>query len=347
MAIERTQLGGILRLGRARKRRWLTGAIACGLVLPWLEAASPRSGEGRGPDLDLQIIRTEGPGAGTPASPEPLPGPTSSSSPAPPRVASVSNRPVDPTRAHAPATHSSSKVKGAASTTDPIYLAKKTIADCQDRYRLVHDYTCKFVKRERIDGRLTAPHIMDMKARTNPKSLYFKFHQPNRGREAIYIQGRHNGRIVAHDVGLGKLFAGTMYLDPRGSMAMDENRHPVTEAGLGSLIDTIARHWSVELTPGESVVSLQADARAHNHPCTLIESVHPQRGPNFLFHKVKLYVDHQLGLPIRFEAYDWPKHPGATPELVEEYSYLDLKTNVGLRESDFDPANEQYSFGRF
>jgi hypothetical protein len=308
-------------------------------------AASPLREGARIPDLDPKIIRAEGPGAKTAASPGTLPGSSSSSQPAPPRVASASNRPVDPTRAHAPAAHAS--IMGDATTTDPIYLAKKTIADCQDRYRLIHDYTCKFVKRERIDGRLTAPHVMDMKARTNPKSLYFKFHQPNQGREAIYIQGRHDGRIVAHDVGLGKLFAGTMYLDPRGSMAMEENRHPVTEAGLGSLIDTIARHWSIELTPGESVVSLHANARAHNHPCTLIESIHPQRGPNFLFHKVKLYVDNQHGLPIRFEAYDWPKHPGAAPELVEEYSYLDLKTNVGLRESDFDPANKQYSFGRF
>ena len=79
----------------------------------------------------------------------------------------------------------------------------------------------------------------------------------------------------------------------------------------------------------------------------MIESTHPRRMPNFMFHKVKLYIDHEHGLPIRFEAYDWPKHPGAAPELVEEYTYLNLQTNVGLTEMDFNTANSQYSFGRF
>ena len=152
---------------------------------------------------------------------------------------------------------------------------------------------------------------------------------------------------MAHDVGLGKFLAGTMHLDPHGSRAMEDNRHPVTEAGLGSLIDNIAKHWAIELVPGESVVTFHNGVRIGNRDCTMIESVHPHRGTNFLFHKVKLYVDNEHGLPVHFEAFDWPRSPGATPELVEEYSYLDLKTNVGLHDRDFDPANQQYSFGRF
>jgi Protein of unknown function (DUF1571) len=33
--------------------------------------------------------------------------------------------------------------------------------------------------------------------------------------------------------------------------------------------------------------------------------------------------------------------------LSEEYSYMQLKLNVGLRDIDFDVTNSQYSFGRF
>ena len=66
-----------------------------------------------------------------------------------------------------------------------------------------------------------------------------------------------------------------------------------------------------------------------------------------MFHRVRLYIDKELGLPIRFEAYDWPKHRGAEPELAEEYTYSELKLNVGLTELDFDVANSAYSFGRF
>lgn len=62
---------------------------------------------------------------------------------------------------------------------------------------------------------------------------------------------------------------------------------------------------------------------------------------------MKVYIDHELGLPIRFEAYDWPKSAGAEPKLVEEYTYSDLKTDIGLGDADFDAANPHYAFGRF
>jgi len=52
-------------------------------------------------------------------------------------------------------------------------------------------------------------------------------------------------------------------------------------------------------------------------------------------------------LPIRFEGYDWPREPGAPADLAEEYSYINLKLNVGLGDIDFDACNRQYSFGRF
>lgn len=230
---------------------------------------------------------------------------------------------------------------------DPIERAKRAIADCEARYRSVKDYTCKFFKVERIDGRLVRPHIMHMKARTEPTSFYFKFVQPNAGREAIYVAGKNKGRVFAHDVGLGRVLAGTMNLDPLGSMAMEENRHPVTEAGIGALIATVRHRWDVELRHGEAKVLFHPAAKVGDRACRMIETIHPTRHETFMFHKVKLYIDDELGLPIRFEAYDWPRGHGHEPELVEEYTYANLRVNVGLHERDFDPQNAQYSFGRF
>jgi hypothetical protein len=289
--------------------------------------------------VDRAVLRTEGP-ARKPA-PAPSPAPKEDE---PPRVARVARGTLPATPTHDPAKPPESPGEAA---TDPIAMARQAIAACQARFTQVQDYVCTFHKRERIDGRLTQPHVMSMKVRSRPLSIYFKFQRPNKGREAIYVVGRNGGKVVAHDVGLGKFVAGTMHLDPRGSMAMEENRHPVTEAGIGSLIETVAHHWAKELTPEESRIAFHANVRVGNHPCTVIESVHPRKRPGFLFYMVKLYIDHEHGLPIRFEAYDWPKHAGATPELVEEYTYLNLRTNVGLRDFDFDPANSQYSYGRF
>jgi hypothetical protein len=257
----------------------------------------------------------------------------------PPRIASRANGTLPQKAASAPAATQAEE--------HPVTQARRMIGECQTRFADVRDYTCTFHKRERVDGELTAPYAMMLKARNQPLSLYFKFHRPNKGREAIYVAGRNGGRVLAHDVGLGRILAGTMRLDPRGSMAMEGTRHPISEAGLGNLIDTVARHWNRELTPEESVVHIDPNMQIGVISCTMIESIHPAKKPEFLFHKVRLFIDREHGLPIRFEAYDWPKQPGAAPELMEEYTYMDLKLNVGLTELDFDPSNKAYAFGRF
>ena len=252
------------------------------------------------------------------------------------------HRLIDGASATKPASPSSGHVEA-----DPIARARRVIADCKAKYLTVQDYTCTFFKRERVDGKLYTPHIMTMKARTRPSSLYFRFLQPNAGREAIFVHGKNGDKIIAHDVGLGRVIAGTMHLDPKGGMAMEENRHPVTEAGLGSMIDLVKQRWDVELHPGESVVLFHPQAKVADRACLMVESTHPRQAPDFMFHKVKLYIDRDLGLPIRFEAYDWPKHAGAEPELMEEYTYMNLRVNVGLKDRDFDPKNARYSYGRF
>ena len=220
------------------------------------------------------------------------------------------------------------------------------MADCRARFAEVRDYTCTFYKRERLDGVLSATHTMAFKARSSPLSFYIKCASPRAGREAIWIRGRNNGKVVAHDAGLVKVLAGTMYLDPKGGVAMEDNRHPITEAGLGNLIETVCHRWDVELKPGATQVEFHPGMKVGDRECTMIETTHPRHDPGFVFHRVRLYIDDQLGLPIRLEGYDWPK-AGAPAELVEEYTYSHLKINPGLTDRDFDPANPSYAYGRF
>ncbi len=265
-------------------------------------------------------------------------GPTES----PPQVASRSNSVTKPPTMLSPITPGSESL-----VEEPTAKAIRMIGECKVKLASVQDYTCTFHKRERINGRLTTPHVMAFKSRLAPKSFYFKFQHPKTGREAIFVAGRNSNKVVAHDVGLGKFLAGTLHLDPLGSMAMEDNRHPITEAGLGNLIENVYRRWNAELKPEESLLKFHPSMQVGTRVCTMIESVHPQKSPKYLFHMVRLYIDHENGLPIRFEAYDWPRSKGVVPELMEEYTYLDLKLNVGLTDMDFDPANAGYAYGRF
>lgn len=267
-----------------------------------------------------------------------------------PRLAATSNETkTDGTANRVPSPrHEADAPKLAApASVEPIAAARALIAECKVRYEQLKNYTCTFYKRERIGGKLTPQYVMAQKVRTKPLSVYLKFIAPNPGREAIYVAGRHNEKVLVHDVGFTRLLTGTVKLDPRGSMAMQDCRHPITEAGMGHMIDTIDSAWERELRAGESEVVLTEGVRVGGRPCTRITSVHPKRSASYLFHMVKVYIDDEHRLPIRFEAYDWPRTPGAEPELVEEYTYAKLRVNVGLTERDFDASNREYSFGRF
>ena len=148
-------------------------------------------------------------------------------------------------------------------------------------------------------------------------------------------------------MGLNKLLAGTLWLEPTGGRAMEGCRHPISEAGIGPLLDTLQTRWSSELDPSESVVAFRGDQMVGTRRCTMIESTHPNQQPEFMFYRVRVFIDDEHGLPIHFEAYDWPSSPGAPAELVEEYTFSDLRLNVGLSDLDFNVSNGNYAFGRF
>ena len=55
-----------------------------------------------------------------------------------------------------------------------------------------------------------------------------------------------------------------------------------------------------------------------------------------------VYFDKELKLPVRVEVYDWPK-PNGNPngELLECYSYTNLKFNLGLTDAAFENPEMQ------
>ena len=55
-------------------------------------------------------------------------------------------------------------------------------------------------------------------------------------------------------------------------------------------------------------------------------------------------MDDEHLIPIRYEAYDWPKEQGGQPILMEEYTYMNVKVNNGFTDADFDPTNAAYKF---
>jgi len=213
----------------------------------------------------------------------------------------------------------------------------------------VKDYTCTLIKRERIGDKLGEQEFMFVKVRHEPFSAYMYFLKPERikGQEAIYVEGENNNELLGHGVGIKKI-AGTVSLKPTSMLAMQGQRYPITELGVLNLTRRLIEVGQEDMKYGECEVKFFNGAKiklgSEQRAATVIQVVHPVPRRNFRFHMARIYVDDQLNMPVRYEAYDWPASPNEKPPLLEEYTHVDIKVNQGLTDSDFDVKNPNYRF---
>lgn len=209
----------------------------------------------------------------------------------------------------------------------------------------IKDYSATVVKRERVDGKVGEPEYLFVKVRHTPFSVYMLFLAPPslKGQEVIWIEGANNGKMWAHGTGFRKVF-GTVELDPAGPIAMKGNRYPATEIGIVNLLRRLIEVGEKDTQYGECEVKFFSGAKINGRSHTCVQVIHPVPRRNFLFHIARIFVDDELNLPTRYESYDWPSQPGGHPELIEEYTYLNIKLNNGFTDADFDIRNPNYGF---
>jgi hypothetical protein len=225
-----------------------------------------------------------------------------------------------------------------ATTEAPLAEPIRLVRLAQDSYAGVRDYTCRLAKKERLHGNQLLESSMQMAVRTSPFSVYFKWSSPPSlaGQEACYVAGRNGGKMRVRASGLRGVI-GFVSIDINDPRAKANSRHPITEAGIGILIEQFASGWEREKNWGLTEVNI-GEFEFDHHRCVRVETIHrtnPER--RFLHFRDVVYFDKESHLPIRMEAYDWPRPRGpASGDLLEEYNYLDLHLNVGLDDSVFN-----------
>jgi hypothetical protein len=215
----------------------------------------------------------------------------------------------------------------------------------------IKDYSATMIKQERINGKLNDPEFMFIKVRHEPFSVYLYFLGPERirGQEALYVEGQNNGNLLGHGVGIKKII-GTVPLQPNGDMAMAGQRYPITEIGILNLTKRLIEVGEADKKFDECEVKFWKGTKIKVGPnikprsCMCIQVTHPVPRKNFKFYEAYIYVDDELNIPIRYESYDWPEKPGGKKQLLESYTYVDIKLNNGFTDADFSENNKQYGF---
>jgi hypothetical protein len=220
-----------------------------------------------------------------------------------------------------------------------IRLAQKGLDALAD----VKDYQATIARRELVGNELVV-ETMQMKFREEPFSVYLLFGGQNAGREVLYVDGRNDNKLMAHEGSGLTSFIGTISLAPDSPQVLKQSRHMITEIGLRNMIGAIITRWEEESRYGECDVKYYQNATLNERECLAIECTHPRPRRQFKFHISRLYLDKETGIGIRVENFGFPLQQGGKPVLIEEYTYSNLKTNVGLTDIDFDRSNPRYKF---
>lgn len=243
---------------------------------------------------------------------------------------------------------------GAASSHPLDPALRIAYASLQKVRASIRDYTAILIKRELVNGTLGDYEYMGIKVRNRkgqgkridvPFSVYMAFLKPTsmKGREVIYVENKNDGKLIAHEGGMKGRFLPTVDLEPTGMLAMRGQRYPITDLGIENLVVKLIEKGERDRAYGECQVDFINGAKVGGRECTVLSVKHPVERPYFDFHQAQIFIDNELQIPVRYAAYAWPKN-GGKPPLLEEYTYQNIKLNVGLTDKDFDRKNSKYRF---
>jgi outer membrane lipoprotein-sorting protein len=205
----------------------------------------------------------------------------------------------------------------------------------ENAYQKVNDYTAVFHKRNMRDGKVTPEENIYIKYK-KPFKLYMKWlNGPHEGREAIYIKGMNNNEMVGHECGVLGLF--DWNLDPKCETAMKEQRHPLTDMGVGRLVEIISGDAKRAAAAKQLRLVYLGEEKVYGNKVWHIRMDLPPI-KDYYSPKSEGWIDEESHLPLKVILYD-PKG-----EFIESFGYSDLKLNPGLSDAEFEKGYKDYDF---
>lgn len=213
----------------------------------------------------------------------------------------------------------------------------------------IRDYTCRLIKRERIDGELQDYQFLQVKVRCEhfdddnikqPMAVFMQYLAPGylKDRRVLYVDGQRNGQLLVRKGGRA-LSSLTLHVNPNSIAARRESNYPVTEVGFDRIVNRLIEIAQSDIRHDpqaeNTTVMYLRNAKVGKRVCTHIKVNHPQRGEGIEFHQASLFIDDEYLVPTHLLVRGWPVQEDGEPPVLEEYSYVDLQLNTGLTNADF------------
>jgi hypothetical protein len=208
-------------------------------------------------------------------------------------------------------------------------------------YAKMDTYIMRLRRREVVNGTPRGEELMLCKVRREPFSVYFKWLEGHgKGREVTYVKDKYEGKIhsltAAGDV---PLFTGAVFsVAPDSALVRSKSRYPITEAGIGVMLDRFDRLVTAAEKGQTKDGNLEYQGTKKRAEFVelldvAVQSLPPKVDPNLPGGGKRFWhFEPTSGLPVLIIAYDekWQE--------VEYYCHDRFEYPAHLDDDDFDPA---------
>ena len=212
---------------------------------------------------------------------------------------------------------------------DHVGLLEYCLENYQGRYS---NYTCTFIKQERINGLSGGRQEISVKFMDHPYSVAMAW-TPETAPVAdrvIYVEGRHNNQMLVRPKGFLGALVGTVLRKPDGPDVMRNTLRPVNMFGFKRTLQRLLKVYRQAQRNGDLKEAFGGYAEVAGRKAIVLVRYLPAKN-NYPAHKVITYIDLEYLLPIAVEAYDWDD------QLCSRYIYKDVRFNIALEVDDFLP----------
>jgi len=213
----------------------------------------------------------------------------------------------------------------------------EVLREARERYREeVKHYSATLVRRqnksEKVGGLSKWEKIrFRLREKGGPWAVWMYWDKgPIEGLEALYVQGKYEDKIwVKHP--LLRLLPPFSF-EVRDPVVIKENRHPITMAGIGRLMNSLLEQCELaeKWRDAETAFQYLGPGRVSGRPTIKIVRQLPKR-PAYYCHKAVVELDLEWGYPVKITTVNWDGI------ILEQIVYQKVKWNdPEVTEKHFD-----------
>ena len=226
----------------------------------------------------------------------------------------------------------------AAEQCDPIELLRRARRRCAQEVR---DYSCVFLRQERLAGELTAPQALKVLYREDPRSIYMTWiRNTARVRRALYVEGRlvnekgEEQALVEPAGAIARLFISELEVPIHGAEARKSGRFTIDQVGFHAVLDRILRDNQRFAALGSLGWTYEGEGLIDGRPTHVLVRHLPYAGPDGKFPDARLVVhlDQEWLWPVGIHSFADEQER----ELLGSYITTRIDLNPGLSDPDFE-----------